>query len=999
MSGPDLARVADERGRGVLDETATLRALERAGFTDPKRACACLDLLWHHARAELPVPELLAGAGASADPGRSLLNLSRLLAQPDVPPCPVGPGPLAAFLGASQHMADVVIGRPALVAGLGRPFDEEGAPRRYLEAGAGEDAETELREAQHADLLSIAWQDLVEDADVELVTAMLSRLADASVAGAAAGLTVHRHFAVVALGKLGGSELNYSSDIDLVFVRPDTATDQVGADRVARQLVRLLARQTPRGHLYRVDMRLRPEGGAGALTRTVTSCMQYYRTLGRPWERQMLLKARVLCDASGAGRAFVDGTRRWIVDRGLDAGAIRQFKRLKSVSESHHAARPGREDVKHQPGGIRDIEAVVQFLQLVHAGLHPELLVPGTLAGLERLRVAGAIGSLDAARLRTAYRFHRRVENRLQVMHRVQTHLLPEHRAALARLTGLRDVRAFDDEFAEHRARVRDVFERVVARSFPATGAAADELANQLLAREPDPASTRRALVELGFGDEASNVAVLRRAAAPVSRFLPDTPRMKHAFASIAPRVLERLSLAADPDAALDRFERMTRGVGAREILYGRMQEDPRLLAVLCDLAAGSPYLCDLLIQSPPIVDAVMDALVTGTRGRSRRRAALERLHRARAGGRRADAAVNEDPWLVLSDHKTIETLRIGVADLQDAVPTRTTLAELSHLCLDVLRHAFDLVLADQVREHGSPTTIRGMGLTRRADMTVVAMGKLGGLEANYASDADLVFVYDGDGQSDTGLTNAVFFTRVAEAFMAAVSGSRGGARLYKIDTRLRPEGNKGPLVTSLRAFKRYYESPRAALFERQALLKARIAAGDAELGQKVLKIVRDVVRRVELPDDYGRTLKQMRSQIESSAHGRDLKRGTGGMVDIEFLVQALQLRHGRADPSILVPETPRALGALADAGRLPASRAERLLDTYLFFRRVETRLQLHLGIDTKEVPKDARAVRDLAIRLGYADTAEGDAGHLLLVDVEERAAQTRREFDALVSS
>jgi glutamate-ammonia-ligase adenylyltransferase len=237
----------------------------------------------------------------------------------------------------------------------------------------------------------------------------------------------------------------------------------------------------------------------------------------------------------------------------------------------------------------------------------------------------------------------------------------------------------------------------------------------------------------------------------------------------------------------------------------------------------------------------------------------------------------------------------------------------------------------------------------------------------------------------------------VAEEFIARVGGQRGGPRLYRVDTRLRPEGAKGPLVNSLKAFEAYYRSPRAALFERQALLKARVVAGDAELGQRVLQLVRATVRGLDPTADLATPLREMRARIEEQAHGHDLKRGIGGMVDIEFLAQYLQLRHGARLPALLVAETPRALELLAELHVVAGHVALALRDTYLFLRRIATRLQLALGIDTKELPPDPAALRALALGLGYADTAEGDAGHLLLADIERAALETRERYDALL--
>lgn len=987
MSTPDVAQIAEHRRSGYLDESGCRDALARAGFADPEVARRALDQLVDLDPEDLGVPELLAGCALSADPQRALVNVVRLLASEGRPGSPVDAASLTAFLGASQHMADLLCNRPELLGRLGEPFDPSLAAERYEQAGADAEADALLRRCQQEDLLAIAWTDLVDDMDVEQVTILLSRLADAIITGAAKGLGADRWFGVIALGKLGGLELNYSSDIDLIFVRPDGVTDQASADRVARALVQRLARNTADGHLYRTDMRLRPEGAAGVLTRSVSSCLAYYHDMGRPWERQMLTKARLVVDADDAGETFLRDVRQWILACGLDAGAVRQFKRLKQATEERSHGEGGGTDVKQAPGGIRDIETIVQFLSLVHASKNPWLLCNSTLHGLERLRVAGALSSLEVAHLRGTYLFHRRLENRLQVMHRVQTHRLPVDRAPLARLMGVRDVATFDMELDEHRRRVRAIFERHFENAFPSTEGPAGLLSQLLLDPAVDEAALAGPLGELGMRDAPAAARVLRRAASPVSRFLPASPRLLSTFANIAPSLLERVALAAEPEASLDRFERMTRGVGAREVLYAQLLDEPRLLGMLCDLASGSPYLADMLASEPQIVDAFVDALLTGISGRRSRRELLARLSESGSA----------DPWLVLSDHRKLELLRIGLLDLQGAIPTQKVLAELSHLCIDILRAAYDIVEGEVERELGEPMTIRGVSAKVPADMVVVAMGKVGGLEANYASDADLVFVHSGDGETGRGVPNAVFFAKVAEEFIARVQGARGSPRLYRVDTRLRPEGAKGPLVISLRALQKYYEGPRVALFEHLAMLKARVVAGDAALGQRVLTTMRGVLRKVELPTDLPERLRDLRGKIESKAHGHDLKRGTGGMVDIEQLTQSLQLRHAAAHPALLVQETPRALEVLGDLELLRADEARWLADTYLFFRRVETRLQIALGLDTKEVPADGDAARTLALRLGYADSVLGDAGHLLMLDLEEATSSTRARYERLL--
>lgn len=986
MTDAAITDLVAQRAERRVDDSAARAALVDAGFPDDARPLEALDVLLAADVGDVSLADLVEGCASSADPARALVNAERLLTSDDRPPCPVDARDLGLFLGASQHMADLLQTNPTMLTVLGPDLDVDGLEARYTAAAEGDDRETALRRAQSEDQLKIAWADIVQRVDVEVITSMISRLADVIVAAAARGVGADRHFAVIALGKLGGSELNYSSDIDLIFVRPDDATDQQTADTVARRLIHLLDKKTPDGHLYRVDMRLRPEGSAGLLTRTLTACETYYRERGRPWERQMLMKARAIAECRGAGAGFVAATRGWVLETGLDAAAIRQFKRLKATTEARHASSDETLDVKQAPGGIRDIETIVQFVTLQHVGRAPDLISPSTLHGLEKLRVAGAIGSIEASWLRSAYRFHRRLENLVQVMHRVQTHRLPADHTVVARLMDLRDAESFDSTFGEHRRRVRSVFDAHFTRAFEDVERPTSTITEFVLGREPDAvAAIEPVLVDLGYRSPHAACDVLTRAAAPSSRFLPTTPRLVSAFASVAPRLLERLALSPNPDAALDRFEKMTRGVGAREVLYSQLVDEPHLLDVLCDLASGSALLADLLIQEPHIFDDWVDTLLTGVRGQKERRQLL--LDATREMG---------DPWVLLSDHKKLETLRIGVRDLREVASVRETLSDLSHLCVDVLRTGFRVVHSSAVREHGEPTAIRGISGRATAHMTVLAMGKLGGLEANYASDADLVFVYDFDGETDReGLTNRDFFTKVAEDFLARLMGARGSARLYKIDTRLRPEGSSGPLVTSLKTFERYYRSGRAAAFEMQALLKARVVAGDAKLGQKVLALIRDLHRRWETPPDLAEQMRSLREKMASAAGGADLKRAPGGMVDVEFLAQYLQLVHGRRVPAALVQETPAALLRLAEAEVLPAHVADRLVHAYLWMRRVEMRLQITAAVDSKEIPRDPAQLRDLALRLGYADSAEGDASLMLLNEVERTMTEVREQYDA----
>lgn len=975
-------------------------------FADPTAA----ERLKTGLRDRLPDVEtferLLAPVAASPDPDRALRNLADLVATApdagrlaaDVLALPEGAWCLATVLGSSQSVAGVLVRRPDLVVETLRPgAPPDGGEVRSdlldrIRGRSEEDAMRLLRRHRQRRLSRIVADDLCRDPALEIVTRRISTLAEDLIEAALVSASRDLGppvpgFAVLALGKLGGAELNYSSDVDLVFLHA-ADFDRGTATHLAERLCRLLDAATVDGRCLRVDLRLRPEGSRGAIVRSVESTLDYYRSAGRTWERQALIKARPVAGDLPLGRHLVASLESFVYERALDAASIREIQALKARIEERVRARGGEtEEVKEGHGGIRDIEFTVQFLQLLNGHEAPRVRCPGTLRALRRLEEAGALKPGERRRLEETYRFLRVVEHRLQTMHELPARRLPTDETELRRLAlRMRPREPRDAEpapaFRERYERLTDASNAILAtlvqspfREREARGAAVVDAV--LDASEDETA--REAIAAFGFRDPDRAIRTLRALAREEGLYLP---RTRQFFASVAPALLRRVEATVDPDATLLGFERLLGALGAKSLLFQMLDENEDVLAVLVDLCGGSPYLTDLVTANPAMFDPVMESLVVSRRGGM---LPFEDLPTPES------LPVGPDLPRALHSLRDLEMVRIAIRDLQGRANVRNVMEDLTRLAEEVLRLALGAVSGPLWSRKGEPRRTDGSP----GRFAILGLGRLGAGEMIYGSDLDLLFVHDADGPTTEGLPSSIVLTDLAQRFLRALGGHSPYGRLYRVDARLRPGGSGGPLVPSISALTGHLEGP-LETWERLALTRARPVAGDPDLGASVLEKIHRALYARAADATEAREVVSMRRRIEETSKGLDLKRGPGGLVDIEFACGWLQLRHGTDLPAARSPSLMAALDALREGGRIEPSSHEDLRSAYQMLRKVESRLRIAYNAPLDRVPEGETDRDLLALRLGYRGGARSP-GELLAEELRYFTGLSRRLFEEIL--
>jgi glutamate-ammonia-ligase adenylyltransferase len=785
---------------------------------------------------------------------------------------------LEAVIEASRALTQLVLARPDDALSVLRDVGH----RRDVDDG-------DVVGWKRLELLRIAARDLTGLDRLEATGAALARMA-ADVLSAACRAVGARDLAVIGMGKLGGSELNYASDVDVLFVGGDDATARAVLD---------LARRC-----FRVDADLRPEGRDGALTRSLESYAAYWDRWAEPWEFQALLKATPVAGDTALGRAFAAAASQRVWGRTFTADDIRSVRAMKARSESEVSRRrlDGRE-VKRGRGGIRDIEFAVQLLQLVHGRHDPGLRSPTTLDALAELSGAGYVAPVDAGALEDAYRFLRAVEHRLQLVDEAQVHAVPADRAArerLARTIGFRDdpartaVDHLDDALRRHQATVRAIHERVYFRPLLEAFSEAGGHLSSTAAEER--------LAAFGFADADRT----RQALHELTRGLTRSSRLMQ---QMLPLLLEWLSESPDPDLGLLGLRRLATGAQHTTELVTAFRDSPEVARRLCCILGTSRLLADALARNPDLIAGLGD---------------LTRplLHPTPEMGSRPDALAR------LVRRETAHLAARDVFDVDDVAATGRGLTELAESVVDTALAALDPPVP----------------------MAVVGMGRFGGGECSYASDLDVLLVYDGASPSDFEAAE-----RTATALLEVLRP------VVVVDADLRPEGRQGPLARSIDGFRAYYERW-AQTWERQALVRARPVAGDADTGARLMAVIDEFVWGRPLSTEDEREVRRMKARVERERipPGDDpqfhLKLGRGSLSDVEWTAQLLQLRHG-----VRSPGTIDALGALVAAGGLHADDARTLAESYRFCERTRNRWYLVKGAHGDALPAAADQLARLA--------------------------------------
>ena len=989
----------------MLDDPQRARVwLSGLGVRDPERGYRDLADLARLGLSEATsaalVEHLTRLLPRSADAGMALTNLERFVsAGPDseVSARGIAESPRSAevavqLFGTSQYFGDLVIRDPALLGWL-RSGGERLAAARLIdelldglrEAAGDEEARLRIRRGRRRELLRIGTNDILREMPLEIVTRDLSHLADACVEAAfrlARAHATERHgrpsgavegesarFVVLALGKLGGEELNYSSDIDLIFLydvegettgpRPITNAEYFA--RLGGELVRLLSDHTTLGFAYRVAMRLRPEGEQGPLARSLAGTLGYYETSGRTWERQALIKCRPIAGDLDLGRTFLDAITPFIYRRYLSGAEIGEIKAMKRRIEQRTVS-AGTEavEVKTGRGGIRDVEFVVQFLQLLHGGQCPEVRHGNTLVALAQLEHVGCLTPEERGIMEDTYRCLRRVEHRLQGMFDHQTHEMPRALAAprkRAIRVGDPPARVWEDRtgpaqrfLADYRAKTelnRSVLNHLLHDAFrDDAGAAVDPIIDLVLDPEPDAEHIRAALAPYPFRDRETAYRNLMALAHEASPFL-SSARCLHFLAAIAPRLLQAVCRTPDPDMALTNLEKVSASLGAKAVLWELFQFNPPTLRLYVELCSTSQFLTEILINNPGMIDDLMDSLVVD---RAQPTTAIK--------GELAELCRGaEDLAPILSSFRNKEWVRIATRDILGREPIRDVTRELADVAESVVIQVAKDRWARCVERLGHP---RRASDGKRLNWAVLGLGKLGGREMNYHSDLDLVFLFEEDGATQGGsqsVTSAEFVDEVIRRMLRALGDHASGGGLYGVDTRLRPHGGGGLLAVTLGAFEDYLRGP-AQTWERMALTRARVVYSTGEFGYEVTEAIREGLGLPLDPEATRRDVLAMRKRLEDSASSNDLRRGPGGLADVEFLVQYLWLRQARGEPLIVRPNVWDAIEWLRRSGFLPRDAAADLLASYDFYRALEGRLRLVHNRPTSGVPGRPRPAR-----------------------------------------
>jgi glutamate-ammonia-ligase adenylyltransferase len=982
------------------------RVLRRLGFEDAGAASANLEALTPTPRdAELlapALPRLLAELTASADPDMALNNLERYAAVVDravlfrtLAEHP-GAAPLLARLGGgSQFLADTLRRRPVALAWLLEPrtmrvwlADDFAADLAQSLApfGAREARLNALRRFKYRHLLRIGVRDLLGDADLSATTEELARLADTTLAeawrmadaelqarvgppldpdGTPTGL------AVIGMGKLGGEELNYSSDIDLMFVygaEGETAGGPGGRlangeyfARLCRDLVAIIESVTEEGYVFRVDLRLRPEGRMGAVALSLDAYRAYHRERAELWERQALLKARVAAGDERVGARFMEFARETVYRPGLDARIVPAIRAMKQGIDRELSRRrqAPESNVKLGRGGIREIEFVVQALQLLYGGDDPWLRERNSLKALFRLTERGYLAPDLGRALSHALVHLRTVEHRLQLLHELQTHTLPDETLALGRLARRLGIPGSPAGAARtFRARHRAVT-TAVHRAFV-----------DFFRERPAPVRRRVrvpglvALQATGFTDPERARQNLRLILEG-RPLVPYAGALRAALERLYPALLDALWKSPDPDEALNQFERFLSAAGPRAGYIELLAGDPRLLEGLVRLCAGGDLLTQLLITQPELLASLADPSALG---RPRTRAGL-RASLATVFAPEIPPAERRDRLRRL---KQAEELTIVWRYLLGVTSIERYSRELTALAEATLEAGWLMALEAQAERHGVPRDPDG----RLLPAVIVGLGKLGGRELTTGSDLDLFVVFttpgSGDGTTDgpAAVDAHTFYSGAVERLAGTLGDITPAGVAFAVDLRLRPGSKGSGFAASLEAMQRYYED-HGDLWERQTLTRARLVLGDRALGRQVRIALRRLVYDTPLPagalKEIGEVRMRMERELGKETPGRwHVKFGRGGLVDVEFLTQALQLVHGPRHPGVRRASTAAALAGLARAGVLSAAAAARLADDYRFLRRVSAALRLlgALPADTLELagPMPARVASALGL-------------------------------------
>nr|VFK23445.1 MAG: glutamate-ammonia-ligase adenylyltransferase [Candidatus Kentron sp. MB]VFK27841.1 MAG: glutamate-ammonia-ligase adenylyltransferase [Candidatus Kentron sp. MB]VFK74438.1 MAG: glutamate-ammonia-ligase adenylyltransferase [Candidatus Kentron sp. MB] len=892
----------------------------------------------------------------------------------------------------SDFVVNTCARAPALVVDLletgdlarGYPSDHYRLQARRMVASVSSEEEllATLRWLRRREMIRIAWRDVGGIATLDETVRDLSGFADAVIDAALERLHTWacekfgtpqsatgqpQRLIVLAMGKLGARELNFSSDVDLIFVFPEVGeTAREGASgkralsnhefftRLGRQLIKVLGESTADGLVFRVDMRLRPFGASGPLVVSSDALEDYYQIHGRDWERYALIRARAIAGDIAAGNDLLKRLRPFIYRRYLDFGAIESLREMKALITREIQHKGYEENVKLGPGGIREIEFLAQMFQIIHGGQESDLRERRVVTVIERLGERGYLPESAVLELSRAYGFLRTVEHRLQEVDDRQTHQIPEdawERERLAAGLGLDRWTTLSPLLQQHRDNVTRHFTRIFAESDSVENTANDAAANDAATDlRSDPEHDLAMLIAGGI-DENQGAEILKQAGFPDGirvwtmlhalrndtklRFLAE--RGQGRLERLLPLVLQSVLERDGSLITLARVFQILEAIGRRSVYFSLLRENPVALEELTRLCAASPWIASQIAHYPLLLDGLLrPRLLYAPATVSELEADLEnRLGQVAKGD-------GEQEMEALRRFKQANVLRVAAADVSGAMPLMVVSDHLTDIAEVCLRQVLRLVWRDLVERYGKPQCAHS-GDIEEASFLIIAYGKLGGIELGYGSDLDLVFLHNshGTGQCTDGpkkIDNSVFFGRLAQRIVHLLGARTPTGILYEVDTRLRPSGQSGSFVTSIDAFADYQRQD-AWIWEHQALVRARVVAGDAALAEHFQTIRQAILCMARDPDKLRREVAKMRHRMREELDHPPrgffhLKQGVGGITDIEFIVQFATLRWAdRLADYLVYSDNVRLLEGLAETGLMEKNEAQSLTDAYRRYR------------------------------------------------------------------
>jgi len=817
-------------------------------------------------------------------------------------------------------------------------------------------------------------------------------------------------FVIIGMGKLGGRELNFSSDIDIIYIYSSDKGETAGIARggtikgkvslhtfyvrLSEMITRLIGSVTEDGMVFRVDLNLRPEGKGGDLANSLRSAEIYYESWGQTWERAAIIKARPVAGSMELGEAFLKMVEPFVYRKYLDFTAIEEIRGMKEkIDLSLLRATPDAIDVKLGIGGIREVEFFIQAIQLTNGGKDKSIREKNSLRAIELLKQKNYISEQDASVMSNAYIFLRNLEHRIQIVEGRQTQKIPAKAVELerlARLLGFKDTPEmkaaayFWDEYKKQTAGVHEIYDNLFYQHSKEIEKDVSEEALLILSDDIEQEDVIARLSKAGFREPQrvyENLKLLKEGPA----FVRFPVRAKMLLKRITPFLLTQIIASPAPDMALGNLERFISSIGGMTTFYSLLAENRKVMELLVKLFSTSEFLSRAFIEHPENLDALLSPELNipfKDKG-----ALLEKASAMLESAQDYEAGLD-----IIRRFRNSEILRIGINDIFGELDPIAVSKQITYLADTCLIKAYEMGVEELEKRFGRPGC--------DAKFAIIALGKLGGEEILYSSDLDIIFIYSVGGETSGPkiISNHEFFAKLGQRIITTLSVATKEGFAFKVDTRLRPSGSSGPLVASEEAFIKYHKET-AQMWEKQAMLKARLAAGNADFGAKILAAAEELVYAAPLTDDDLKELYRIRRRMEieiaKEASGKyNIKLGRGGLVDVEFAVQLLQLKFGKQKKALRKCNTIDAMNALKDIDIISKTDYEILMNAYRFYRLLENRIRIVQNRTESYIIKDSPELLELAKRIDYKGI---DAGKRLLDDYLNHTVKIRELYQKIL--